>query len=107
LIEADGHIEDLEFEYRPERSSWVAIRVLPAAHTNPVFVEVNGEPIRASKRSAQWCLDAVDRCWRSKSPQIRENELEAAEIAYDHARAVYQRILEESYDDSATIRQAD
>jgi hypothetical protein len=102
LIEADGRIEDVKFEYRPERSSWIALRVLPAAHTNPVFVEVNGEPIRASKRSAQWCLNAVDRCWESKSPQIRKHELEAAKVAYDHARAVYRRILEESHDDSAT-----
>jgi hypothetical protein len=103
LIEADGHIEDVEFEFQSERSSWVAIRVLPAAHTNPVFVEVDGEPIRASKRSAQWCLDAVDRCWESKQPQIREGEREAAKVAYDHARAAYRQILEESYDDTAAV----
>jgi hypothetical protein len=55
LIEADGRIEELEFDYTPDRSSWVALRVFPAAHTNPIFVEVDGKPIRASKRSAQWC----------------------------------------------------
>jgi hypothetical protein len=101
LIEADGHVEDIEFEYRPERSSWIAIRVFPAAHTNPIFVEVDGAPIRVSKRSAQWCLDAVDQCWESKSPAIRENERDAARAAYDHARAAYRRILNESYDDTA------
>jgi hypothetical protein len=100
LIEADGHVEDVEFEYRPERSSWIAIRVFPAAHTNPIFVEVDGAPIRASKRSAQWCLDAVDRCWESKSPAIRESERDAARAAYDHARAAYRRILAQSYDDT-------
>jgi hypothetical protein len=99
LIEADGSVHELEFEYTPDRSSWVAIRVFPAAHTNPVFVEVDGAPIRASKRSAQWCLDAVDRCWESKSPAIRENEREAAKAAYDHARSVYRQILAESHDD--------
>ena len=99
LIEADGSVHDLEFEYTPDRSSWVAIRVFPAAHTNPVFVEVDGAPIRASKRSAQWCLDAVDRCWESKSPAIRESEREAAQDAYDHARDVYRQILAESQDD--------
>ncbi len=83
LIEADGSVHDLEFRYTPDRSSWVAIRVFPAAHTNPVFVEVDGAPIRASKRSAQWCVDAVDRCWESKSPAIRESEREAAKAAYD------------------------
>jgi hypothetical protein len=106
LIEADGHIEDVEFQYKPERSSWIAIRVFPAAHTNPVFVEVDGAPIRASKRSAQWCLDAVDRCWESKQPQIREGEREAAKVAYDHARATYRQILEESHDDSEAIKNA-
>ena len=99
LIEADGQIENVQFEYQPERSSWIAIRVFPAAHTNPIFVELDGAPIRASKRSAQWCLDAVDRCWASKSPAIRDTEIEAARAAYDHARAVYRQILDESHDD--------
>jgi hypothetical protein len=101
LIEADGHVETIEFDYRPERSSWVAVRVFPAAHTNPIFVEVDGAPIRASKRSAQWCLDAVDQCWKSKKRAIRKSERPAALAAYDHARAVYRRILEESHDDRA------
>ena len=99
LIEADGELNDLEFEYKPERSSWIAMRVFPAAHTNPIFVEVDGQPIRASKRSAQWCLDAVDRCWASKSPQIRKDEQKAARDAYDHAKTVYQQILGEAFDD--------
>ena len=99
LIEADGRVQDVEFEFTPERSSWVAMRVFPAAHTNPIFVEVDGQPIRASKRSAQWCLDSVDKCWESKSPQIRDEEREAAQTAYDHAREVYRRILAEAYDD--------
>ena len=99
LIEADGQVKDVEFAYTPERSSWIALRVCPAAHTNPIFVEVDGKPIRASKRSAQWCLDAVDRCWKSKSPQIRENERQAAREAYDHAKSVYASIRTEAFDD--------
>src|SRR5262245_35384515 len=99
LLEADGHVEQLEFDYTPERSSWIALRVFPAAHTNPIFVEIDGAPIRASKRSAQWCLDAVDRCWESKSPAIRESEREAARAAYDHARAAYRQVLAEAFDD--------
>jgi hypothetical protein len=62
-------------------------------------VEVDAQPIRASKRSAQWCLDAVDKCWESKSPAIRESEREAARAAYDQARAVYRKILEQAHDD--------
>jgi hypothetical protein len=99
LIEADGSVTELQFEYTPKRSSWIAIRILPAAHTNPIFVEVDGAPIRASRRSAQWCLDAVERCWTSKSPLIRESERSAARAAYDHAAATYRQILAESPND--------
>lgn len=99
LIEADGRVEELEFHYTPGQSSWIALRVFPAAHTNPIFVELDGSPIRASKRSARWCLEAVERCWASKVPQIREQERQAARAAYDHAVAVYRQILDAAHDD--------
>lgn len=98
-IEADGTIQDVEFKYRPEFSSWVAVRIFPSAHTNPVFVEVDGKPIRASKKSAQWCLDAVDVCWQHKSPQIRDKERGDAEKAFEVARQAYRQILAQSHDD--------
>jgi hypothetical protein len=56
-------------------------------------------------RSAQWCLDAVDRCW-AKSPLIRDTELKEARAAYDHARTVYRRILDEAYDDAHPAKAA-
>jgi len=99
LIEADGTVQDVEFSFTPERSCWVALRVFPAAHTNPIFVEVDNQPILASKRSAQWCLDAVDACWKSKSPLIHEDERESARDAYDHARETYRTILAKAHDD--------
>jgi hypothetical protein len=95
-IAADGKTNQLKFKFTPERSSWVAVRIFPSAHTNPVFVEVDGTPIRASKKSAQWCLDAVDVCWKQKSKQIRESEQDEAKAAYDVARAAYRKILDES-----------
>lgn len=98
-VSADGNLHDLEFDYRPERSCWVALRVFPAAHTNPIFVEVDGQPIRASRRSAEWCRKAVDVCWERKSPAIRPAEKEAAAAAYDAARAAYDKIIAESFDD--------
>ena len=98
-IIADGEIQELTFEYKPELSSWVALRILPSSHTNPVFVEVDGKPIRASKRSAQWCLKAVDVCWNSKQPLIRVHEKKAAAAAFEAARQAYREILAESYDD--------
>jgi hypothetical protein len=95
-IEADGEIRDVEFNYQPSGSCWIALRVFASSHTNPVFVELDGAPIRASRRSAQWCLDAVDVCWQKKSPAIREGaERDAAAEAYEVARQAYRKILDE------------
>jgi len=95
-ITADGGVHDLSFDVPIERSSWVALRVLPSSHTNPMFVLVGGAPIRASRASAEWCLKAVDQCWRQKAPRIAERERADAERAYEHAREVYRRILAET-----------
>ncbi len=99
-IAADGATNDVTFDYSPTMSSWVAVRILPSSHTNPVFVEVDGKPIRASQRSAQWCLDAIDVCWDSKKGQTRPHELKPAADAYEVARKAYRRILSESHDDT-------
>jgi hypothetical protein len=95
-IVADGRLQDLTFEIPIAKSSWVALRVFPSSHTNPIFVLVNQQPIRASQKSAEWCLKAVDQCWMQKAPRISAKERPAAEKAYDHARQVYQKILAES-----------
>jgi hypothetical protein len=96
VVTADGQLREIRFEVPIERSSWVALRILGTAHTNPVFVVVAGQPIRASRRSAQWCLDGVEQCWKQKEPTYDEDETADAVAAYEHARRVYQRILEES-----------
>jgi hypothetical protein len=57
---ADGKLRDVAFDVKIERSSWVALRILPSSHTNPIFMLVGGKPIRASRRSAEWCLKSVD-----------------------------------------------
>jgi hypothetical protein len=95
-LTADGRLEEFSFDYTPTQSGWMAVRIFPSSHTNPIFIEVDDKPIRASRRSAQWCLDAVDVCWKSKSPKIRENERAAAEAAYEVARQAYRKILAES-----------
>ena len=95
-IEAEGEWHDLAFELALERSSWVALRVLGSSHTNPMFVLMDDAPIRASRRSAEWCRAAVDQCWLMKAPLIREAERGAAEAAYDHARRVYDEIIQAS-----------
>jgi len=96
---ADGQQQTLSFDVPIERSSWVAVRILPSVHTNPVFVEVGEQPIRASKKSAEWCLKAVDVCWNAKVGSIRASEVDDARAAYDKARAVYAKVLKEARDD--------
>jgi hypothetical protein len=95
-VVAGGAWSDVEFEHRIDRSSWIALRILPSSHTNPVFALVGGKPIRASKASAEWCRKAVDRCWTMKEPRIRTEEKRHAEAAYNQARQIYDRIIQES-----------
>jgi hypothetical protein len=94
-IAADGLPHEVQFEASIEQSSWLAVRVLPSMHSNPIFVQVDGQPIRASRRSAEWCRDAVDVCWNQKRNQIRQEEIGAAKEAYDQAREIYSKIASE------------
>jgi hypothetical protein len=96
IIPADGSVQGVEFSVDLKRSSWIALRILPSCHTNPVFVEVGGKPIRASRKSAEWCAKAVDVCWNSKQRAIRESERDAARQAYDRAKEIYLKIAAES-----------
>jgi hypothetical protein len=98
-IIADGSLQEISLEVPIERSSWVALRLYPSAHTNPVFVLVGNQPIRASRRSAQWCLRGVDQCWKEKQRFYADAEQNEAAKAYDHAREVYRRVLNESVTD--------
>jgi hypothetical protein len=96
VIEADGVERPVTFDFKIDRSSWVALRILPSSHTNPIFVLVNDKPIRASRRSAEWCLKAVDQCWTQKSPHIRLEERGEAERTYAAAREAYRQRLNET-----------
>ncbi|MBT7101283.1 hypothetical protein HN937_28150, partial [Candidatus Poribacteria bacterium] len=57
---------------------------------------IDDKPIRASRRSAEWCLEAVDVCWESKVGNYFEEERAAARAAYDVATDTYRAILAES-----------
>jgi hypothetical protein len=93
---ADGTLRNLTFDVTISRSSWLAVRILPSSHTNPIWVVVAGKPVRASRRSAEWCLKGVDQCWSQKERLIARDELDQAKADYDHARRTYQTLLSES-----------
>ncbi len=94
-IVADGRLKDLSFTAAVPRSGWYAVRILPSAHTNPIFVTVGGKPIREA-RSIEWCLKGVDQCWSQKERFMKGAEHAQAVAAYDHARQVYRQRLTES-----------
>jgi hypothetical protein len=96
IIEADGTEQQLSFDVRIERSSWVAVRIPQSSHTNPVFVIVGDRPVRASRRSVQWCIESVEQCWRNKERTYAPAEMQDAIEAYNHARREYRRILAET-----------
>lgn len=94
-ITADGKWNDISFNYTLNRSSWVALRIYAGAHTNPIFISVDGKPI-GERRSAEWCRQAVDQCWKMKQANIRPQERAAAEAAYHAARVVYDTMISEA-----------
>jgi hypothetical protein len=92
---ADGSEQEMSFPVPIQASSWVALRIFPSSHTNPVFVLVQDKPVRASRRSALWCLEAVGRCWQQKKKAIRDKEQPEAQAAFEKARETYRKISEE------------
>jgi hypothetical protein len=99
-VRADDRVHDLEFTVPIERSSWVALRHFPQLHTNPVEVLVDGQPIRASRRSALWCLGAAEQLWRARGRMIAPGERDEARRAFDEAISGYRRIALEAPDGS-------
>ncbi len=94
-VTADGKWKDVSFKYSIENSSWAALRIFPSSHTNPVFVIVEGKPIHVLK-SAEWCRKSVDQCWKMKQSNIRLPERPFAEAAYNEARKIYDKIIQEA-----------
>ncbi len=94
-IVANGKWNDVSFNYPVNTSSWIALRIYPSSHTNPVFIILDGKPIR-ERKSATWCRAAVDQCWKMKQANIRVEERAAAEAVYNKARKAYDKIIEES-----------
>jgi hypothetical protein len=94
-VPADDRVHDLEFKVPIKASSWVALRHFPQFHTNPVDVLVGGQPIRTSRRSASWCVEAAEQLWRARGRTISQGERDEARKAFDHAIELYRQIASE------------
>ncbi|MDA0195054.1 MAG: CehA/McbA family metallohydrolase [Bacteroidetes bacterium] len=96
MIDINADLKELEFDLDITESSWVATRIFPSSHTNPIWVTVGNKPVRASKKSVEWLIRGVEQCWQSKKQFYDEDEMADAIAAYDHARKTYQKILSET-----------
>jgi len=95
-VAADDKEHDLSFELQLDRSSWVAVRHFTQMHTNPVNVLVAGKPIRASRRSALWCIGVIEQLWRVRGQGIAAHERDEAKKTFDWAVEQYKKIAAES-----------
>ena len=94
-VPANGELHQVEFRVPVEHSSWVAIRQFPQLHTNPVNVIVAEQPIRASRQSAQWCVEMTKLVWANRKSRIAEHERDEAEKTFQKAIQRYEQIARE------------
>jgi hypothetical protein len=95
-LKADGQLRTLTYAApKLQQSSWLAVRIFPSAHTNPIWVKLNDQPVRVAA-SIEWCLAALEQCWREKERTYAPAEMFEARAAYQHARQVYRRMLNEA-----------
>jgi hypothetical protein len=95
-VPADNQVHEVAFEVPIDRSSWVALRQFPQMHTNPVNVLVGGKPIRASRKSAQWCIGTIEQLWRVRGSGIAAAERDEAHQTFQRAIEHYRRIAVEA-----------
>ncbi len=94
-IPADDKERELSFSVKVDKSSWVALRQYPQLHTNPVNVIVAGQPIRASRSSALWCIGTIEQLWRVRASAIAANERDEAQRTFQAAIEKYRKIAAE------------
>ena len=95
-VPADNRVHELSFSVNIDRSSWVALRQFPQLHTNPVNVLVAGKPIRASRKSAIWCIGTIEQLWRVRAGGIAASERDEARATFQRAIEQYRRIASEA-----------
>jgi hypothetical protein len=96
VVPADGQLHELEFQIPVERSSWLAVRHFPQLHSNPVNVIVGGQPIRASRDSARWCIEMTELLWKNREQNIAEAERPEAEQAFQRTFSYFRGIADEA-----------
>jgi hypothetical protein len=88
---ANGQPQAITFDVELSESGWLALRILPSAHTQAFRITVADAPARPIRTSAEWCATAVDRLWAEKGKFIAEHERGEAQSAYTLASDEYRR----------------
>lgn len=96
MIPADGAIHSIKKQILVDQSSWIAVRQFPQLHSNPINVIVAGKPIRASQRSASWCIEMTELLWKNREKRIAEEERSDAKQAFRKAIGVLREIRTEA-----------
>jgi hypothetical protein len=91
-VPADGKVHKIEATIPIRKSSWIAVRQFPQLHSNPVNVIVAKKPIRASRKSARWCIEMTELLWKNRERRISEDERDEAKRAFDRAIETLKRI---------------
>ena len=98
---------ELEFEFSPQRSGWVASRalyrapdgLLRQAHTSPIYLSVDGKPT-ASAPDARYMLDWISQLVTIAKSQAErfpdDAALNAVLTTYEEARSRYQQIIQDA-----------
>ena len=95
-VRANGELRTLTFaDPKLIHSVWLAVRTFPSAHTNPLWVTVDDQPVRV-KESIAWCLASLEQCWKEKQRTYAVEEMKQAKADYEHARLTYRRLLDEA-----------
>lgn len=95
-VSADDQEHDIEFDVEVAESSWIALRHFPQMHTNPVNVILGGKPIRASRKSAEWCIECIEQLWRVRGKRIAPEDRAVARKTFDWAIEQYRQIAREA-----------
>jgi hypothetical protein len=88
-------MQSVEFDIPIKESSWVALRILGASHTNPIWVLVDNKPVRVPE-SIKWDIAALEQCFEVKRQGWRPEDYPEAKAAYDYAYEVYAKRLRET-----------
>lgn len=89
------------------QSSWICARRMDdnghQTHTAPVYVTINGKPIRASAEDAQFFVKWIDNMIKQTSPggnwnQYFTHDLDVVQKRYKKAKEIYMQIAKEAND---------